>query len=57
MFLITAADSKHSIKGIRDVLLNGLPGLRHTEIPQGGHMAAIFRPDLVNPLIADFLGA
>jgi len=55
MVIITAVDTPLSIKAIRDVLLENLPGVRQAEIPEGGHMAAVFRPDLVNPLIAGFL--
>jgi pimeloyl-ACP methyl ester carboxylesterase len=53
--LITSADTRLSVKRIRDQMRDHLPGLTCIETPEGGHMAAVSRPDLVNPDIIRFL--
>jgi pimeloyl-ACP methyl ester carboxylesterase len=53
--LITSADTRLSVKRIRDQMRDHLPGLTCIETPEGGHMAAVSRPELVNPDIIRFL--
>jgi pimeloyl-ACP methyl ester carboxylesterase len=53
--LITSADTRLSVKCIRDQMRDHLPGLSFAETPEGGHMAIVGRPDLVNPDIIRFL--
>jgi pimeloyl-ACP methyl ester carboxylesterase len=55
ILLITSADTRLSVKRIRDQMRNFLPGLTCEETPEGGHMAAVQRPDLVSPVVAAFL--
>ncbi len=53
--LVHAAGTKPPIKEIMDILLAELPGMTAVELPAGGHMAPLVRPDLVNPVVRDFL--
>ena len=53
--LITSADTRLSVKRIRDQMRDFLPGLTCRETPEGGHMAAVQRPELVNPEVIAFL--
>ena len=53
--LITSADTRLSVKRIRDQMREHLPGLSFVETPEGGHMAIVSKPDLVNPDIIRFL--
>ncbi len=57
ILIITATNTRNTIKGIREIMLDKLPGMHQVELPEGGHMAAVVRPDLVNPVIAEFLDA
>ena len=43
------------IRGIADLMRDAFPRWRFEEIPDGGHMAPLTRPDLVNPMITKFL--
>ena len=51
MVVIVAADTTASILGIVKILRNNLVGLCYVELPAGGHMAPLSRPDLVNPAV------
>ena len=53
--LITSADTRLSVRRLRDQMLDHLPGLRSCVTPEGGHMAVVNQPDLVNPDIIRFL--
>lgn len=53
--LIRAADSRAPTRAIVNLLAKTYPDWRVQEVPAGGHMAPLARPDLVNPLIADVL--
>jgi pimeloyl-ACP methyl ester carboxylesterase len=55
--LVHAAGTKRPIKEIAEILLAELPGMAAAEIPEGGHMAPLVRPDLVNPVVRDSLDA
>jgi pimeloyl-ACP methyl ester carboxylesterase len=50
--LIRAADTRAPTRAIVNLLANAYPDWRVHEVPAGGHMAPLARPDLVNPLIA-----
>lgn len=53
--LVTARDTKRPIREIGEILTENLRGLRNMKVPEGGHMAPLFRPDLVNPIVVEFL--
>ena len=44
------------IREITAVLRRSCPGWAYQEVPGAGHMAPLTRPELINPLIASFLG-
>lgn len=50
--LIRAADTRMPTRAIVSLLAQTYPGWHVHEVPAGGHMAPLARPDLVNPLIA-----
>src|SRR5262245_42541237 len=53
--LIRAADSRAPTRAIVALLAKAYPDWGVHEVPAGGHMAPLARPDLVNPLIAAVL--
>jgi pimeloyl-ACP methyl ester carboxylesterase len=55
--LIHAADSRAPTRAIVALLAKAYPEWHVHEVPAGGHMAPLARPDLVNPLIAAALTA
>jgi len=55
--LIGAADTRAPTREIVKLLAKTYPAWRVQEVPAGGHMAPLARPDLVNPLIAAALDA
>jgi pimeloyl-ACP methyl ester carboxylesterase len=55
--LIRAADTRTPTREIVRLLATHYPAWHTHEIPVGGHMAPLARPDLVNPLIAAALDA
>jgi pimeloyl-ACP methyl ester carboxylesterase len=50
--LIRAADTRTPTREIVKLLAKTYPTWQVHEVPSGGHMAPLARPDLVNPLIA-----
>ena len=52
---LRASQTTLSIRGINEVLKGICPHWRFGEISEGGHMAPMTRPDLVNPMIIEFL--
>ena len=50
--LIHAADARAPTRAIVALLAKTYPDWHVHEVPSGGHMAPLARPDLVNPLIA-----
>jgi len=50
--LIRAADTRTPTREISKLLAKTYPAWHVHEVPSGGHMAPLVRPDLVNPLIA-----
>lgn len=53
--VLTARETARTICEIVDLMRQNCPGWRFEEIEDGGHMAPLTRPDLVNPVIARFL--
>jgi len=53
--LLRARETPRSIRGIYRVLQDLCPHWEYREIAEGGHMAPVTRPDLVNPLCIAFL--
>jgi pimeloyl-ACP methyl ester carboxylesterase len=53
--LVRAAHTRRPIRELSELLLDTAPGWRPVEVPEAGHMAPMTRPDLVNPIIVDFL--
>jgi pimeloyl-ACP methyl ester carboxylesterase len=53
--LLCAADSKLSTRTIASLLRRAHPHWHFHDLPKGGHLAPITRPDLVNPLFAKLL--
>jgi len=50
--LIHAADTRTPTREIMKLLARSYPDWHVHEVPSGGHMAPVTRPDLVNPVIA-----
>ena len=53
--IVTAESTKRPIREIVELLEEANPAWRFERVPEGGHMAPVTRPDLINPLIAEFL--
>lgn len=53
--VMRAAETRRPIVEITELLREACPHWRFAEVPEGGHMAPLLRPDLVNPIIAGFL--
>lgn len=54
--LVHAADTRAPTRAIVNLLAKTYPAWRLHEVPSGGHMAPLARPDLVNPLILAIIG-
>ena len=50
-----AAETKRPIREIVDLFMVACPHWTFKEIPEGGHMAPLFQPNLVNPIVREFL--
>ncbi|MBT7950745.1 MAG: alpha/beta hydrolase [Gammaproteobacteria bacterium] len=53
--VVHAKETKASTMGICEIFQQICPHWEFQEITEGGHMAPVTHPDLVNPLILDFL--
>ena len=53
--LITAANTQRPLREIAELLREACPHWSFEQVPDGGHMAPLTRPDLVNPIVMDFL--
>jgi pimeloyl-ACP methyl ester carboxylesterase len=53
--VVSARATKRPISEIVDVLKLGRPDWHFEELSEGGHMAPLTCPDLVNPLVRRFL--
>jgi pimeloyl-ACP methyl ester carboxylesterase len=49
--------TRRPIRAIAEILAQACPAWTFRDIPAGGHMAPLTRPDLVNPMIRAFLDA
>lgn len=49
--VVSAADTTNSISGIVEVLQENAPSWNYERVGQGGHMAIVSNPDLVNPIV------
>lgn len=54
--LMCAAETRRPTMEIVELLRGACPRWRYAEIADGGHMAPLIRPDLVNPVIEAFFG-
>lgn len=50
------AKTRRSVTDLVDILRGAYPGWRYVEIADAGHMAPLLQPELVNPMLVDFLG-
>jgi pimeloyl-ACP methyl ester carboxylesterase len=55
--VLSAADTRRPIREIVEILSRSCPSWSFAQLPEGGHMAPLTRPDLVNPLVRRFLDA
>lgn len=52
---ISAADTWPPLRELTKLFNEECPHWTFAQVPEGGHMAALYRPDLVNPLVVEFL--
>jgi pimeloyl-ACP methyl ester carboxylesterase len=52
---VSAADTWPPLRELASLFAKGCPHWTFAEVPEGGHMAPLYRPDLVNPIVAEFL--
>ena len=52
-----AADTKRPIREIVELFVDACPHWSFMEIAEGGHMAPLFQPESVNPIVTDFLNS
>ena len=55
MLVLKGADTRRAISEIVELLQINLPDLEVLDIPNCGHMLPVSHPELVNPIIAEFL--
>lgn len=53
--VLCARDTKRSVREIYELFRERCPAWQFADIPEGGHMAPLSRPELVNPMIKDIL--
>ena len=53
--VMTDPATRRPIRAIAEILAQACPGWTFQDIPAGGHMAPLTRPDLVNPMVRAFL--
>jgi pimeloyl-ACP methyl ester carboxylesterase len=53
--IMRSADTRSALREMVELIREHYPHWSFAEIQAGGHMAPLARPDLVNPVIADFL--
>lgn len=54
--VVSSTDTVRPILEIVDLLREGCPSWRFVDLPEGGHMAPLTHPNLINPLVSSFLG-
>jgi pimeloyl-ACP methyl ester carboxylesterase len=52
---VSAADTWPPLYELTKLFIKECPHWTFEQVPEGGHMAALYRPDLVNPIIVGFL--
>jgi pimeloyl-ACP methyl ester carboxylesterase len=55
--VVYAADTKLPLREIVELFIDACPHWFFTEISKGGHMAPLFHPELVNPIVTEFLNS
>jgi len=55
--VVSDPSTRLPIREIAALLARACPHWKFRELPEGGHMAPLTRPDLVNPVVSEFLGA
>jgi pimeloyl-ACP methyl ester carboxylesterase len=55
--VVYAADTKRPIREIAELFVDACPHWSFKEIAEGGHMAPLFHPELVNPIVTEFLNS
>lgn len=52
---VSAADTRPPLYELTNLFIRECPDWTFAQVPKGGHMAALYRPDRVNPIIVGFL--
>jgi carboxypeptidase C (cathepsin A) len=52
---VSAADTMRPIAAIVEVLKQLVPDWHYATVAEGGHMAPLTRPDLINPIVTAWL--
>ena len=52
---VSTADTWPPLRELKNLFVKGCPHWTFAEVPEGGHMAPLYRANLVNPIIAEFL--
>ena len=55
--VVHAAETKRPIREIVELFVDACPQWSFKEIIGGGHMAPLFQPELVNPIVTEFLNS
>jgi pimeloyl-ACP methyl ester carboxylesterase len=55
--VVSDAGTRRPIREIVDIFRTACPHWSFRSIPEGGHMAALTRPELINPIVREFLDA
>ena len=53
--VVSARETVRPIREIVELMQEHCPAWRYEQIPEGGHMAPLTHPDIVNPLLASIL--
>ncbi len=57
ILVVSALGTRRPIREIVDLFVQACPHWSYAQIPEGGHMAPLTRPELVNPIVKQFLEA
>jgi pimeloyl-ACP methyl ester carboxylesterase len=55
--VVYGAETKRPIREIVELFIESCPHWSFREVAEGGHMAPLFQPELVNPIVTDFLNS
>ena len=55
--VVSALGTRRPIQEIVDLLAEACPHWSYAQIAEGGHMAPLTRPELINPIVKQFLEA